>query len=185
MKSRLLVVVGSLALGLFSACGASSPDSRVAEPGQVEAGLEQCPCGGTWPSCEVCAYICGDNFCDTAHGESSSTCPEDCASAPFCGDGLCNNGENQWSCPADCAPTPFCGDAICNNGETSVSCPGDCGSPSCGNSVCDIGEHAWSCPIDCPNTPPCGDFICSAGEPTWCPQDCPPMCPSCPQEPQG
>ncbi|NTX07549.1 MULTISPECIES: tenascin-X [Myxococcus] len=184
MKSRLLVVVASLTLGLFSACGESSPDSRVMEPGQVEAGLEQCPCGGSWPWCEPCAYICGDNFCDTAHGESSSTCPEDCASVPTCGDGLCNNGETTWSCPSDC-PGTSCGDGICNGGETTSTCPGDCPSNSCGDGLCNNGEHGWSCPIDCPNTPPCGDFICSTGEPTWCPQDCPPMCSTCPQEPQG
>jgi len=51
---------------------------------------------------------CGEGICDSAHGETCSTCSIDCGICPpvlFCGDGVCNNGETRVSCPADCPCT--------------------------------------------------------------------------------
>jgi len=82
---------------------------------------------------EFCS--CGDSFCDSARGETCSTCPGDCGSC--------------------------CGNTACDNGETCATCPGDCGN-CCGNGVCDNGETCGTC--DCPACPcvvnscPCDNF---------------------------
>lgn len=157
MKARLVVMLAGMSLGLLAACG--NVDVEAESLARTETALENdCPCGGVGPwNCNVCAYICGDGFCDTAHGESASTCLEDCAPAPFCGDGWCNNNETPATCSSDCGPTSFCGDGLCNGGETQTSCPMDCGSPSCGDGLCDTHEEGWcsDCPPRCTGGPRC------------------------------
>ncbi|MDC0710544.1 tenascin-X [Stigmatella sp. ncwal1] len=160
MKSRLWGLVAGVSVALLFACGDVSDDAGVSDTARSESELNECPCGPpSGPMCEPCFSICGDHFCDSAHGENSSNCPEDCAPAPFCGDGSCNNGETSATCPSDCSPSTWCGDGACNGGETAASCPVDCGSSTCGNGVC------------------------SPREQVSCPSDCPPACPWCPQEP--
>jgi hypothetical protein len=159
MKARLLLMFAGLSLGLFAACG-SVDEAPVA---QAEAALGgECPCGGSGPwSCNPCAFICGDGFCDTANGESINTCVEDCTPPPSCGDGWCNNGETPTTCPSDCGVVTWCGDGLCNGAEDAFSCLQDCGSLTC------------------------GDGLCQAHEMGWC-LDCGPICtgPTCPQVPQ-
>ncbi|RYZ39134.1 MAG: tenascin-X [Myxococcaceae bacterium] len=162
MKARLVVLFAGLSLGLLTACG--NMDVGSAPLAQEEAALgSDCPCGGVGPwNCNPCAFICGDAFCDTTHGESLQTCPEDCALPPSCGDGWCNNGETSATCPSDCGPATWCGDGLCNGSETATTCPSDCGSVTCGDGLCDFHEMGW----------------CA---------DCGPICtgPNCPQVPQN
>lgn len=159
VKSRFIVMIAGLSFGLFAACGNVEMES---EPlAQDEVALVECPCGGVGPwNCNPCAFICGDGFCDTANGESNSTCAEDCPPQPFCGDGVCNPGEQGWC--SDCnPPTTWCGDGICNGNETLSSCLEDCKYLTCGNGLCEFHEFGW----------------CA---------DCGPICmgPGCPQVPQ-
>ncbi|MCE9666384.1 tenascin-X [Myxococcus stipitatus] len=160
MKTRLLVVLAGLSLGLVAACGNADPATETLST--TESGLD-CPCGGTGSWCEPCMYICGDGFCDAANGESAATCAEDCTPVAICGDGICNGGESSATCPWDCPnnPSPWCGDGVCNGGETDVSCPWDCHSSTCGDHLCDSSEEGW------------------------CTVDCTPACPTCPQVPHG
>lgn len=148
MKVRLVVMLAGLSLGLFAACGNMDVDS--AALAQDEAALRtECPCGGVGPfNCLPCAFICGDGFCDAAHGESIDTCAEDCTPLPSCGDGWCNNGETHATCPSDCGPSTWCGDGICNGGETLATCLSDCGGQTCGDGLCDFHEVGW-CTADC------------------------------------
>ena len=64
------------------------------------------------PDCwRVCAPLCPPD----------TSCP---ASAPQCGNGVCDPLETCHTCPQDCTTcTPVCGDFVCDPGET---CPGDC-----------------------------------------------------------
>ncbi|MCP3097355.1 tenascin-X [Myxococcus sp. K15C18031901] len=164
MKTRLLVALAGLSLGLFAACGTadSSPEPLTSAESELI-----CPCGPPGPggTCQPCMYLCGDGICDTANGESAEYCPEDCTPAAFCGDGICNGGESSATCPWDCPnnPSPWCGDGVCNGSETDVSCPWDCHASTCGNHLCETYEEGW------------------------CTVDCVPVCegPTCPQVPHG
>ncbi|MCP3059056.1 tenascin-X [Myxococcus sp. K38C18041901] len=148
MKSHLLVLVAGLSLGFFAACGTTEAAPETTEASASALG-DSCPCGSAGGgSCLPCHFICGDGFCDGANGENVSNCPDDCAVAPYCTDGICNGGETWVTCPQDCAmPTPWCGDGVCNGGEGPVSCPADCGN-TCGNGLCEFGEASW-CFVDC------------------------------------
>ncbi|QSQ12194.1 tenascin-X [Myxococcus landrumensis] len=160
MKSGVWFTLVGASLMVFAACGDVSVEAPARDTARAESELMQCPCGGTEPMCQPCAYICGDNVCDTANGESINTCPEDCTPTPSCGDGSCNGSETSSSCAADCPAPPWCGDGVCNNAETNVSCASDCNSPTCGDRLCDLHEVGW-CVTDCR----------------------PPACDTCPQEP--
>jgi len=76
------------------------------------------------PVCEV--TTCGNGICDK--GEET-TCPEDCTTTFYCGDGECDEKElAQGICPQDCGGAgSACGDGICDGaaGE-KISCPADC-----------------------------------------------------------
>lgn len=95
------------------------------------------------------------------------------ASAPVCGNGLCQTGEDCSTCLEDCGECPDtppgCGDGECNGGdETCGTCPDDCGpcpdpEPACGDAVCDTDENCSICFEDCgecpPPTPPARDPV--------------------------
>ncbi len=159
-------------------------------------------CGGAWscdlgyctPHCTPAA--CGDGVCDTAYGETSASCPADCAVA--CGGpreclalpwSLWCAGH--WACTASlCAAVcdaQACGDGTCNpdEGETGASCAADC-LVRC-QVVEDCLPATWT--ADCPghwecrapecapvcDEAGCGDGRCDApgGEsPAACPTDC-------------
>ncbi|WP_141326885.1 tenascin-X [Myxococcus sp. AB025B] len=161
MKSRLLVLVAGVSLGVFAACGTTEAAPETTETTEAALG-DPCPCGSAGGgACLPCYYLCGDNYCDSANGESASNCPEDCVAAPVCGDGICNGSETWVTCALDCpAPNPWCGDGICNGSESSASCPADCPN-ACGNGVCEAGESTW-CYVDC--VPGCQQ------DPSTCPQ---------------
>lgn len=116
------------------------------------------------------------------------------ATAPKCGDKICQESENKCTCPADCGTcagivssntewacvqdeckiikTPnICGNGICEDGEFPTC--RDC--PSCDdNDVCTIDTYSFksqSCAHD-RRTVCCGDKICSAGEESTCLADC-------------
>ena len=63
-----------------------------------------------WP---VCAPLC----------PPGASCP---ATAPACGDGVCDAVEGCRACPDDCGTCASCGDTFCDPGETIATCPGDC-----------------------------------------------------------
>lgn len=116
---------------------------------------------------------CTDGQClvpipgDGSDGDADGGDDGDGATAPFCGDGLCNGDETAKGCYADCGS---CGDGFCTSGEEDASsCPQDCAN--CGDSVCDDDESAETCYADCGS---CGDGICTAGEEddTSCYEDC-------------
>ncbi len=57
-------------------------------------------------------WVCGDDVCSTtgSHPETCLSCPEDCSSLCYCGDGLCNGWETCSNCQTDCGaccPTPL------------------------------------------------------------------------------
>jgi hypothetical protein len=124
--------------------------------------------GGGW---------CGNGFCEPWLGENATNCPNDCGSAPICGNGVCEVGENSTTCPNDCGQSAYCGDGSCNNGENCSTCSQDCGiCPTCGNGRCELGETYLSCPQDC-TLSSCGDGSCNNGEYcSICPTDCTPCC---------
>ena len=74
--------------------------------------------------------VCGDNFDNNCNGQVD----EGCASAHFCGDGVCDGSaysENCNTCSADCwagSRGACCGDGKCdtNNGVSAAICPVDC-----------------------------------------------------------
>ena len=89
------------------------------------------------------------------------------ASAPRCGDGVCDSSEVD-SCPQDCGMQQqhaTCGNGVCEPGETATTCPSDCGSGSgsavCGNGICEQGEDATSCPQDCGSGSGSGTLDCN------------------------
>jgi hypothetical protein len=96
--------------------------------------------------------VCGNDVCQG--GETSSTCPADCAPTPTtttsCGDGECGASETSSACPGDCGP-PNCGDGTCQTtqAESATTCPDDCGGSYCGNGTCASPETATDCPEDC------------------------------------
>lgn len=127
------------------------------------------PCGGHF-ACEVgvCAEVCdeescSDGSCDAAGGETTESCPIDCAQ-PCEIPGNCIEGNDwsascngHWDCQAQlCVPVcdyDSCGDGTCSpgDGETAESCPQDC-LEGCAlpsdcyyeqwNSIC---QGRWSC----------------------------------------
>ena len=84
--------------------------------------------------CELDVDNDGDGLSGCADPDCWTTCTPVCppglpcdASAPKCGDGVCNSAlENCRNCPGDCACSPVCGDTYCEGNETHTSCPGDC-----------------------------------------------------------
>lgn len=134
MKSRFVMMIAGLSLGLFSACGPVEPESEPVDVGQVEAGVDR--------------YLCGDGFCDTLNGENSDNCSWDCGHVlTWCGDGVCNGLETRRTCPEDCGLIlTYCGDGLCNGNETANTCPQDCGVLTwCGDGVCNGSETTATC----------------------------------------
>jgi cysteine-rich repeat protein len=90
---------------------------------------------GAYEYCAMPADNDGDSLRGCADVDCWATCTPLClpgttcdASAPRCGDGMCNPTlENCRNCVEDC-PTcaAFCGDTFCDSGENTSSCPGDC-----------------------------------------------------------
>jgi hypothetical protein len=118
---------------------------------------------------------CGDGTCDTAAGETSTSCASDCGASTWCGDGFCNGTENSSTCLSDCPVTPYCGDGSCNNGENNASCPGDCPSVGayCGDGFCNGSDTCSNCSADCGACPYCGDGSCAGSETcSSCALDC-------------
>ncbi len=87
---------------------------------------------------------CGDRTCDRDGGETSESCPVDCATGGECiraSDCADNDwiidGQGHWSCDrGNCemvVDSDDCGDSICNyqGGETADSCITDCASFEC------------------------------------------------------
>lgn len=72
--------------------------------------------------------------------------------ATACGDGACSGGETSLTCPQDCAS---CGDGVCSAGyETRVDCPDDCNA--CGDGFCDWPhENVGGCDDCCSNVSQC------------------------------
>ncbi|WIG94900.1 hypothetical protein [Myxococcus sp. SDU36] len=159
MKSRLVVMLAGLSLGLLAACGPVESESELVEVGQSEA--------------EVQRYLCGDGFCDTLNGENGDNCPWDCNVLTWCGDGVCNGRETSRTCPEDCGLIlTYCGDGICNGNETTNTCPQDCGPLTwCGDGICNGSETTATCDFDCGSL--CGDGVCNGLEtPRSCRADC-------------
>lgn len=114
-----------------------------------EAGIPECA-GYTAPSGCYC------NGPPWSGGNCADSCIS--CGAPFCfgcGDGSCYpwTGESSASCPAECAP-PAC-DGVCQSGETASSCleagldVHECPPWICGDWKCNVNETAESCPEDC------------------------------------
>ncbi|MCK5804373.1 MAG: hypothetical protein KAI66_16160, partial [Lentisphaeria bacterium] len=136
-------------------------------------------CYGHW-ACEhgqcteVCDEVnCGDDFCDVALGETTTSCPIDCNQAcqepadcediPWpincIGHWECRNGQ----CVPVCDAPPECQTPIdCLENEWAVDCVGHwgceqgrcvevCDFETCGDDFCDSlgGESVGSCPDDC------------------------------------
>jgi len=80
-----------------------------------------------------------------------------------CGDGLCGEDESPSSCPVDCPTVGFCGDGKCEIAELGVGCQ-DCDGVECGDGYCVRPvESDMSCD-DCSSAFFCGDGICHAWE---------------------
>lgn len=107
-----------------------------------------CAAGGMF--CDgSCTNSCGNGSCDAMYNEDPFTCPIDCSSGGYCGDGTCDANENSYSCSTDCGAGSYCGNGTCDAGEDASNCSMDCGSGSCGNGTCDAGEDPMTCPLDC------------------------------------
>ncbi|MBA7640098.1 hypothetical protein ES703_47763 [subsurface metagenome] len=100
---------------------------------------------------------CGNKVCES---EECTTCPGDCTIADCCGNGTCDSavGESTSNCPEDCgAPSKLCGNGTCDPGECRSECTTDCAvADCCGIEGCNtvIGETAENCPKDCAALPP-------------------------------
>jgi hypothetical protein len=79
--------------------------------------------------CVAAGPVCGNGTCESAHGETPSSCSADCGT---CGNGVCDvaSGEDYFWCGRDCGIASTCGDGFCNNGETGATCSSDCVSPT-------------------------------------------------------
>jgi hypothetical protein len=139
----------------------------------------------------VSQYSWLDRPCDPGMGDDChyniTVTDAPCGAVAFCGDGLCNGGETSVTCPADCAatgdccaanPTPGCNvlaiqncvcalDPFCCSVQWDAGCAAEVEGFGCG--VCDVGDcctaHGWPgctvaaiqncvCPLDpwCCNT---------------------------------
>lgn len=132
---------------------------------------------------------CGDCACDSACGETPTTCPRDCWA---CGDGVVSPGEIDCGCLLDACRCPATGGAGCGDGccmgylcqEDPTTCARDCGS-GCGNAQCEPGETPLTCAEDCA-IGVCGNGLCEGGrgeDPTTCAADCAAACGNCVCEP--
>jgi hypothetical protein len=143
---------------------------------------------------------CGDGSCDTAAGEGSDACPEDCGELPgfACGNGICERqaGEDDAICRRDCG-TPggcspsclgvWCGSedgcgGVCWQGSGCSVCSGNCVGLVCGTELCGRTCEAGSgcLPPLCASRR-CGDGLCDAacGEnEASCGLDCHPCAPT-------
>ena len=169
MNKKLYALIG-LSCALCLSCSDDKGDN------QGLCGNGACDAGETSASCpQDCATSspCGNGTCDA--GETSASCPQDCATSSTCGNGTCDVGETSASCPQDCSvEIGSCGDGKCDADESVDSCPADC---ICGNGTCDEGESHELCPKDCAKPVRCGDGSCDSGETRLnCPKDCPPVC---------
>jgi len=68
---------------------------------------------------------CGDAICDPADGEDEWSCPDDCGTPTYCGDGTCDADEDYTSCPDDCPLDDLDGDGYdvssdCDDDDPSV-----------------------------------------------------------------
>jgi len=95
---------------------------------------------------------CGNKICES---DECATCPGDCTITACCGNGTCDSavGESTGNCPEDCgAPSELCGNGACNPGECRSECATDCTvSDCCGIEGCNtaIGETVENCRKDC------------------------------------
>ncbi len=137
----------------------------------VDAG---CPEAGGCYAGEGIYDYCGTCDLCYADGDSSVTCPDECAPA-VCGDGACTSGEDCNSCPEDCGE---CGD--CDAGYVPDCADDDCCSEAwIGDGLCDGEDQAWGCDLtcydndggDCPE--PCDGFECWDGSCVASEADCP------------
>ncbi|MCX6750789.1 MAG: DUF4215 domain-containing protein [Candidatus Pacearchaeota archaeon] len=118
--------------------------------------------------------VCGDHICN--HGETCSTCSQDCGiCSPSCGNGIkegleqCDDGNTLSGdgCSSNCK-IEFCGDNTCNDNETCSTCPCDCGAcaPTCGDGQCNGAETCSTCSQDCGTCPePKNCTVCKDSKP--------------------
>ena len=225
------VTVAALSISVLG-CSGEAPEGADEPVGEVVQRAcnndGTCEPGESYLDCGDC-YCYPDGYCDSP-SETAISCPDDCSEppGPCDNDGNCESaqGETSTNCPNDCfvgPPNPCDNDGTCEKaqGETFTNCGGDCycypdgycDAPSetkdscpqdcetCGNGVCEPpgetyqncgsdcycypdgncdapSETKESCPVDCNQ---CGNGTCeeAAGEDCWtCSQDCP-NCTSC------
>jgi hypothetical protein len=122
-----------------------------------------CTCnGGSGTRCGVGSCVC-DGYCDTAHGETVSNCPEDCNGGHVCGDGTCEDTE------VGGAGTPYnnnCNPDLETNTNECEYCAIDCDGCDpgyCWPQLCDSAKP-WKCKAchDCSDCPS-GYYCAGAG----------------------
>ena len=98
--------------------------------------------------------FCGNSICESAKGETMSSCFRDCT----CGNDICDGTDTRYNCLEDCS----CGNGTCEPqyGEHWSNCSNDC---HCGNHICEsqYGETPSNCYLDCST---CGNGICEYRE---------------------
>ncbi|MBU1239473.1 DUF4215 domain-containing protein [Myxococcota bacterium] len=141
-------------------------NTSVCGNGLLEIGEEcddgnQIPHDGCSPSC-VNEYVCGDQSCDVAEGESCQVCQIDCC--PACGNGLLQQGEfcdtNEFN-GRTCADFGYTGGNIACTDWCTFDFDGCTGpGPLCGNGTKEYGEE---CDLEDMNGATCQSLGFTAG----------------------
>jgi hypothetical protein len=131
---RLLIACTAIfTLGFVANCGDDAKETNCTDQVDNDGdGVTDCAdsdCDGN----QACQSGCNNNnLCEPAAGENATNCPNDCGSAPVCGNGTCETGEDSTNCLQDCPVNPCNNDGDCDAGETTANCPADCsGSDEC------------------------------------------------------